>query len=177
MMDKCRLCPSCSTMLYGKRCNCGYTDIKEFITEDMYYRCYTRNANHPAYNSDFRDIGPYKDEITPEIIANTKDLLIKVNSLFTELEGESGKEIKIILTSGWRPQIYSKELGLSLGSNHCFGLAVDIADIQNLKYKLLEKHLEKVKSRTLALEHKSATRSWLHIQSRLPRSGNTIFYP
>lgn len=173
----CRLCPSCSVMLYGNRCSCGYTEVRRFISVDDYFMCRTTDPKHSAYGLDFRLVEPYAQEYTDQILEEATKLVLLVNSLFTQLSETTGKDFEITLTSGWRPKRYSTELGLSTRSHHCFGRAVDIADVGNLKYDILAGHLDMLKGRGMAVEHKSATRTWLHLQSRLPRSGNTIFYP
>lgn len=176
-MAFCTICPNCKRMTYETKCACGYIKVKKFITLDDYFICRTSNRQHPAYGCDFRYVAGYKEDWTPKIQENAARLVKCVNSLFTEIEELTKKEIKLNITSGWRPFKYSKEIGTSIHSNHRKGLAIDIADIGNKKYNLLEAHLELLKSRGMAIEHKSATRSWLHLQIVLPKSGNTIFYP
>jgi hypothetical protein len=170
-------CPNCKRLTYETKCACGYTKVKQFITANDYFMCRTRNRNHPAYGKDFRYVPGYKEEWTPQIQENAENLVKLVNALFTEIEILTGKNITLNITSGWRPSKYSKEIGTSVRSAHVMGQAIDIADLGNKKFNLLEVNLNLLKIKGMAMEHKSATRSWLHLQSVLPRSGNTIFYP
>ena len=158
-------------------CDCGYRKVKRFISVNDYFMCRTSNRNHPAYGRDFRYVPGYKEDWTPEIQKNAENLVLLVNSLFTEIEILTGKEITLNITSGWRPSKYNKEIGGALYSNHQKGLAIDLADLGNKKFNLLEINKGLLKMRGMAMEHKSATRSWLHLQSVLPKSGNLIFYP
>lgn len=176
-MSICKLCPSCRTMMYGSKCNCGYTEIYEYITLADYFMCYNTNPNHRAYGLDFRQVPVYLNEFNAEIEEAAIDLLKKVNTLFTELRDLTNKDFDIQLTSGWRPKTYSRELGLSTRSNHTTGHAIDIRDRGNAKYDLLVTNRPLFEMKGLALEHKSATKTWLHIQSKRPRSGRSIFYP
>lgn len=176
-MNTCRICPSCGTLMHGHKCNCGFVQIFEYITLADYFRCYSTDPNHRAFGLDFRQVPVYLAEFDPSIEENAKELLKKVNALFTELRDLTNKDFDLELTSGWRPKTYSRELGLSTRSHHTTGRAVDIRDINNAKYDLLVANRPLFERKGLALEHKSATPTWLHIQSQLPRSGRTIFYP
>lgn len=165
----CRLCPNCQTIISRSYCDCGYMEIKEFIGLDDYFRCYSTNPRHPAFGRDFRDIPPYLSEVTPEIVSNAKRLAHAINSLFTQLEIIISRDIKLSLTSGFRPVSYCKELGMSTGSLHTKGLAVDISDIGNKKYDILEALARKDAPEDLLtklglwMEDKKATRTWLHL--------------
>lgn len=166
----CKLCENCGTIRHEKECrSCGYREIKEFISLGDYFRCYTTNHKHPAFNRDFRDVPGYMQEVTGDILENAGTLVKTINSLFTQLEELTGSEYKLSLTSGFRPPSYAAELGLSTRSYHCTGLAVDIADIGNTKYDTIvniakaytpEDLLTKL---GLWVENKSATRTWLHL--------------
>lgn len=165
----CRLCPNCHTIISRSYCDCGYIEIKEFIGLDDYFRCYSTNPNHPAFGRDFRDIPPYLSEITAEIVSNAERLVQTINSLFTQLEIITSREVKLSLTSGFRPVAYSQEIGLGTRSLHTRGLAVDISDIGNKKYDILASLArENTPNDLLAklglwMEDKSATRTWLHL--------------
>lgn len=171
------MCPECGIIRHEKKCrSCGHREIKEFISLDDYFRCYTTNPQHVAFNRDFRDIPGYMQEVTDEILANASRLVQTVNSLFTQLEELTGKEFKLSLTSGFRPKKYSSELGLSTRSYHCKGLAVDISDIGNIKYDIIvnlaraatpEDLLTKL---GLWVESKGATKTWLHLDLGKRRS-------
>lgn len=174
---KCMICPNCKAFSYGSRCSCGYAEIYEYITLADYFTCYSSDSNHRAFGLDFRQVPTYLNEFNAQIETNAIDLLKKVNALFTELRDLTNRDFDIKLTSGWRPKTYSRELGLSTKSNHTIGLAIDILDIGNAKYDLVVANSYLVDSKGMAIEHKSATATWLHLQSVRPRSGNIIFYP
>lgn len=164
-------------MLYGPKCSCGYTDVKEFITLDDYFKCYSSDQSHPAYGQDFRKVEFYRDEFNATILNEATKLLKATNSLLGELLGSEAGRTEVALSSGWRPKRYAREIGLSPRSNHCFGRALDMIDLGNKFYHKIELNLELLVRRGMAMEHVSATPTWLHLQSVLPRSGNTIFYP
>lgn len=159
------------------RCNCGYVRVTEYVTLDQYFLGYPSDPSHPSYHKDFRVLPPYSSEFTPEILQNATELIKRVNSLFTDLELRTSKGFDLTLNSGWRPISYAAERGMSVRSHHCFGRAIDLQDIGNAKYDLLSTNLDFLEKRGFAMEHKSATKTWLHLQSVLPRSGKTVFYP
>jgi len=167
----CRLCPNCGIMLYGKICSCGYADVKEFISLDLYFRCYSRNPEHPAYNLDFRSVDPYASEFNQQILDEATELVKRVNSLFTQLEELTGREFKLTLTSGWRPPTYSREIGTSTRSPHTKGKAVDIADGGGSYKRLIRNNAETeypddlLHKLDLWMEHEDFTPTWIHIDT------------
>lgn len=105
------------------------------------------------------------------------DLLIKVNSLLQELGITS-----VTVTSGYRTPAHNAAVGGAAHSNHCLALAIDLADNDRQIGGKLMTNLGILKRRDLYIESLAYCETlhntkWLHIQSRPPRSGNTVFQP
>jgi hypothetical protein len=111
-------------------------------------------------------------EYNPDIERNAEILLPLVNLLLTEF-GEWRKP-----NSGWRPPSYNAKVpGAAKRSFHMTGQAIDLEDDDGgLKAWLMEypQTLDKI---GLWMEHPSATKGWVHLQSKPPRSNRRIFYP
>lgn len=143
--------------------------VKEFISLDDYFMCRSTNPNHAAYGADFRDVSPYAEELTDEIVEQATELVKKVNSLFTEIEQETNRQFTLTITSGWRPKKYSAELGLSTRSYHCKGMAIDLADLGNAMKDTIESNARTstpndwLTVKGMWMEHKSATPTWCHL--------------
>lgn len=63
-----------------------------------------------------------------------------------------------------------------LGSAHCSGCAMDLADPDGKLFELLSKP-ENLILLGIYLEAKSATPTWTHVQWTPPKSGRRIFNP
>lgn len=176
-MSICKLCPNCERITYEQDCNCGFIYVENFISLDDYFMCRSNNRNHLAYLKDFRYVAGYKEDWSQKIQANAADLVKKVNTIFSQIDKLKPLKTNPLITSGWRPSAYNKEIGGTLYSNHQKGLAIDIQDIGNYYWDILNNNLSILKEKGMAMEHKKATPTWLHLQTVLPRSGNTIFMP
>lgn len=118
-------------------------------------------------------------EITDQVRKNASVLIAKVSTLLSLIPIE-----KPIITSGFRPVSYNKSIGGSPNSAHCWGLAIDLLDsdkkigewcVTNVAYLVQEGlYME-----SLAYTHKShiPEQRWVHLSTRRPKSGNTIFLP
>ena len=145
-------------MLYNRplRCDCGYREVKELITLEQYRG---------------------KDPLGILFEERAKDLLVKVNSLLQDLGFTA-----IIMTSGFRSPQHNAAVGGAKASKHCEAQAIDLADNDRKIGAALMANLGKVKSRGMALEdlrycEKANGNRWVHLQSVLPKSGNTVFIP
>jgi len=113
-------------------------------------------------------------EPTPDVIVAATELLAKVNGLLEDI----GAETPIFLNSGWRAEAYNATIpNAARLSKHITGHALDIRDDHGFLYELVEANLIILKEYDLCMEHRSATKGWLHLQSVPVRSGNLIFYP
>lgn len=117
-------------------------------------------------------------DFTPEVCYNAGKLIEKINCL--------GFKPARLLSSCLRSRqsqirIY-KEKGITdkskipFGSAHLTGEGVDIADNGDLQ-RWLKENVKKLKELGLYVEDFSATPTWVHIQSRAPKSGKTFFMP
>lgn len=96
-------------------------------------------------------------ELTLEVEANIKRLLLVVNSLLKEL-GIVGA----VVSSGFRPSAVNAQIKNSAKkSAHMVGLAIDIVGVDLAK--LLLKKPELLKKHGLWLEHPDYTKTWTHL--------------
>jgi len=124
---------------------------------------------------------PEHPEITGEIHENALELLRKVNALLDDCIAQgwqpranpaTGTLISGQNNGGWRPPECT--VGAQT-SSHKEGRGVDIADGNAaleamVTPDLLEKH-------GLYKEHPHATKGWVHLTDRAPKSGNRVFWP
>lgn len=118
------------------------------------------------------ELNPRKYPTTDELKQNLEDLLYKLN----QIRVIYGKPM--IITSGLRSAEDQQRINPKASkSRHLTGQAVDIADPKGELWKWLMDHMALVESLGLYLEDKSATPTWVHIQSVGPKSGKRIFLP
>lgn len=149
------------------KCSCGYTKPAEkevVITEVVSLKDYWMGRDQTHF-----------EELKPEIVANAKDLLAKVNALLNEIGVKSVK-----VNSGWRPASINQANGGSKTSKHLVGQAIDLDDDdkRTLSDKITDELLEK---HQLFMEHPDATHgpkgTWTHLQTVSPRSSKRRFMP
>lgn len=110
--------------------------------------------------------------LSPEVTKNLQFLISKLD-LF---RGAYGKPF--IINSGYRDsKLQSKVNPLAPKSKHCFGLAVDVCDKDNLLMNWILKNLELAKDLDLFFEDFRYTPNWCHLQVGKPKSGKRIFIP
>lgn len=145
-------------MSWLKCITCGYTKLKApMISLEMYYK--GRDKEYPK-------------DLTPEIEANAKKLLEKVNAVLHELN------VTIIaVSSGWRPETLNAKVGGAKKSNHITGCAIDLSDPHGELDDKFMKNLKVLEKHGLYLEHPDATKGWSHLQNVAPKSGNRVFKP
>jgi len=122
----------------------------------------------------------YRSECTGVIRANADDLLRKVNSLLAlnGLKPENSPATGSPITSGWRPPALNATVpGAAPRSKHMTGQAVDLYDPEGELKDWCENNLSELDRAGLWMEHASACKGWIHLQSIPPRSGRRIFYP
>lgn len=133
---------------------------------------------------DYFGIYANSQKVTPEHRANAEVLLDRVNTLLRrcletgKVDLETNPKTKTLISGategGWRPDTSATGAGLS---SHKEGKGIDVYDpdgdidncIMENKHWLIELGL--------AIEHPASTRGWCHLTTRLPKSGNRIFYP
>lgn len=125
--------------------------------------------------------GPFADspEITVDVIKNGTDLVAKVNDMMLAACFDN-----LLVTSGFRTIAHNAAIGGAKNSTHCSGLAIDISDPDKSIGQWCLANLDQLMSHHLYLESLSVTHAsqspsgrWIHLQSRAPRSGNTVFLP
>jgi hypothetical protein len=109
--------------------------------------------------------------VSPAVEANAHGFVPQVNALLT-MFGETRK-----LTSGFRDLVSNQKYGGSPMSWHMFGLAADIEDTMGRLGAWVLKNTQALILCGLYAEHPEHTRTWVHVQSRPPKSGRRIFWP
>ena len=122
--------------------------------------------------------------ITAEHERNAALLLDRVNTLLrravetrtVDLETNpiTGTLVGGQQNGGWRPQ--ECRIGAPR-SAHKTGEAVDIYDSDGDIDNCIMANQNWLTELGLCIEHPSATRGWTHVSTRLPKSGNRIFFP
>ena len=114
----------------------------------------------------------YKADLTEEIVANAAILVERVHKLL-EMFGEDRP-----ISSGWRPPaVNGSTPNAAPKSKHMTGQAIDLADPEGDLDEWCMANAEVLEGLELWLEHPAATKSWCHLQSVPPKSGNRVFYP
>lgn len=120
------------------------------------------------------------EEPLPEIVENAKSLLERVNALLSEIVETYGIQsfANPEVRSGWRPASYNATvIGAAPNSKHITGQAIDLSDNEGELDEFLYARTHLLIKHHLYMEHPAATKSWCHLQSVPPRSGNRVFYP
>lgn len=116
-----------------------------------------------------------------EVMDNAADLLAKVNGLLMAIgsvEPTLDAAVNPVVRSGWRPKNYNMGVpNAAPNSKHITGQAIDLADDDGELDGFLLDHPEYLVAHDVYIEHPLATKSWTHIQSVGPRSGNRVFFP
>jgi uncharacterized protein YcbK (DUF882 family) len=107
--------------------------------------------------------------LTSELEDNLSDLLEKVN-LLRKLYGKP-----MYVSSGYRPGKYNVKAGGAKTSAHLYCEAVDFKDVDGELKKFCT--IEILEQCGLYMEDPKYTKTWLHVQTRKPGSGNRVFKP
>lgn len=123
--------------------------------------------------------GCVAEDFTPEVCFNAGKLMAKINSLgfkpsrlFSSCLRSRQGQIRIYKEKG-----ITDESKIPFGSAHLTGEGVDIADPDHQLQEWLKKNVIKLQIRGLYVEDFKYTPTWVHIQSRAPKSGKTFFIP
>lgn len=109
---------------------------------------------------------------TDEMRANAEELARRVSGVLGRF-GEARKA-----TSGYRPpEVNAKTRGAAKKSNHMICCAVDIEDADGELGAWCLANMAFLVISQLWIEHPSATRGWVHFQSKPPASGKRVFMP
>lgn len=124
----------------------------------------------------------FPHDLTPEIRANAADTVSKVNLLLFHAVKDGIVLIASnrynLVNSGWRPPaVNAAQPNAAPKSKHMTGKACDISDPTGTLGRWCMANLDELEAIGLWMEHKSATPSWVHLQTVPPRSGRRVFYP
>lgn len=109
-------------------------------------------------------------EVDMVTLRNLSDLCNKVNAL--------GYKPPMRASSCLRSLADQKRINPSaMGSSHLYGCAVDIADADGKLKAWLVANKNKLVECGLWMESPSATPTWCHLSTYMPKSGNRIFIP
>lgn len=113
-----------------------------------------------------------KDGLTFELLENAIDTVERVNNLL-ESFGSTRK-----ISSGYRtPAVNASIPKAAKRSKHMTCQACDLEDVDGKLDAWCMKNLSVLETVGLWLEHPSATKTWCHVQTIPPKSGNRVFNP
>jgi hypothetical protein len=124
----------------------------------------------------------YSDEIernarrTVELVNDLLASAIRAGVDLTDRNPRTGT----IVSSGWRPPaVNAATPNAAVRSLHMTGEAIDIYDPDGALDEWLLTAAGQSDLARLGLwqEHPAATKGWVHLQTRPPRSGRRVFYP
>jgi hypothetical protein len=123
------------------------------------------------------------EDWTPEMQRNATILLGRVNALIAEYES-TGK--KITINTLTKSQVSGAKYGgfrtqdCAVGaprSSHKLAMAVDIIDRDNAFDDWITANPDVLVKHNLYREHPDHTKSWCHLSTKAPKSGNRTFKP
>jgi hypothetical protein len=118
-------------------------------------------------------------DIVPEHVANAEVLIIKVNALWVAFENDNGN-IPLFVSSGYRTKAINASIkGSAKRSHHMMGKAVDLQDRQQTLQRWLKTPagIKSLETNGLYVEDFNYTKTWVHLQTVRPMSGNRFFIP
>jgi hypothetical protein len=124
------------------------------------------------------------EDWNPECQREATILLNKVNQLLANYEAETGNTVAI--NQFTKSQISGAKYGgfrtqdCPIGaprSSHKIGMAVDILDRNDALDDWITAHPEVLVEYNLYREHPDDTKSWCHLSTKPPKSGNRTFKP
>ena len=114
----------------------------------------------------------FPDELTDDKRSNAEEMIDKANQLL-ERFGETRK-----VNSGWRPaSINSATVGAAQKSKHMTCEAIDLEDKDGSFGRWCLENLDVLQELGLWMENPEKTKTWVHVQTIAPRSGNRVFNP
>jgi hypothetical protein len=124
----------------------------------------------------------YQVEWTGAVQENARLLLGKVNALLeiADMQDAGPKYMhESCVVSGWRPRaVNDRTSNAGLQSLHITGEAVDLRDWNDRRFaRWCLRHADELRRLALWMEDPRWTPSWVHLQSRPPRSGRLVFIP
>jgi hypothetical protein len=117
------------------------------------------------------------EDLTPEMQADSTDLLEKVNALLEDFYKNNPEEPHRVITSGYRSPSANAAAGGAKKSKHMICQAVDLEDASGTLDKWLDRFPEKLIKFDLYREASSHTPGWVHLAITPPKSGKRTFIP
>lgn len=116
------------------------------------------------------DLNPNCYQLELDQYQNLIKLILKVNTLFKDFDGE------LKVTSGIRSLKDQERVDPNHPkSAHLTGQAVDILDTDGKIWEYVKKNIITMNTLELYAENKAPNDPHVHLQTRRPKSGNTIF--
>ena len=109
--------------------------------------------------------------LTPQLEDNLATLLDRVNQ-FRTIYG-----IPMSVSSGYRPGHYNKDAGGAPNSSHKTCEAVDFHDADGQLKTWIANNITVLDTCDLYQEDPNSTKTWVHLSTRRPNSGNRVFKP
>lgn len=117
-------------------------------------------------------------EITDKVRKNAEKLIGLVSTMLSLIPYDG------IITSGFRTQKHNDKIGGAPNSAHTTGQAVDLHDPDKVIGNWILANVDYLAANGLYAEHPAITNKspnplerWVHLGTRAPRSGNTIYFP
>lgn len=117
------------------------------------------------------------EDLTPEMKADSADLLDKVNALLADFYKAFPELQARYITSGYRTPEANAAAGGKPKSKHMLCQAVDIADADKKLGQWLTMFPDVLIRHDLYMEAKASTPTWVHLQIIPPKSKKRIFLP
>lgn len=119
-----------------------------------------------------QELNPHDYETSPEVLANLKDLLAKLNAV------RAIYAKPMVINSGLRSQEDQERINPSAPkSKHLMGQAADVRDADGKLTEWVKANMSTMEHIGFWFEDFGHTHGWVHFQSVPPRSGNRVFIP
>lgn len=112
------------------------------------------------------------DGLPDDLAGNVNHLIVCVNSLL-----EKFGEYRAVSSGYRRPEDNAKLANPKPASRHLTCEAVDLVDPDEKLKAWIKDNLSVLEEVGLYMEHTSATPTWVHLQTRAPKSGRRVFLP
>ena len=120
-----------------------------------------------------RDV-THAEELTEEINRNAQVTVSKAN----ELLARAGRNDINTVNSGWRPQgVNDTTRNSAAVSSHLTAQAVDLPDTDRTLAEWCVDNLDVLKEIGLWMEDPRWTPTWVHLQTKPPKSGKIVYIP
>jgi len=120
----------------------------------------------------------YPLDLNETIKGNAQVTVNKANLLLAQFKQATGDTTLRKVNSGWRPpRVNGATLNAAPNSKHMTGQAIDISDPDGDFDDWLLNTPSVLESVDVYMEHPSATKGWVHIQTVPPKSKRRVFYP